>query len=174
MTIILPNKKEYKYRIINIRDLEFSSERKRSSVVVQELATNKYYIYSKGAISKISSLVKIDDKINIDLNDRIIIQEHPELRVLGCCFKEIFFPINISENDFIKNYKELESDLNYLGIIGLRDSLQEGISETVKFLESKNKFIGVCTGDRKETALAITRDCSIVSNCEIIDLEIIN
>ena len=167
------------FEVVTVR---ISSERKMSSVVVKDLNENKFFIYSKGAISKIKTLIRSKDKEHIIFNDKIVIIENPELRILACAYKEIklddFESANVNTNysfaDILQlnnNCARLEKNLEYLGMIGLRDSLQENISDTVKFLEKNKKYISVCTGDRKETALAVTKECDIVSDTDIIDLE---
>ena len=74
----------------------------------------------------------------LQINDRIIIKEHPELRVLACGYKELSEDPRLHINLEDYSYEKLEYELEYLGIIGLRDSLQENIAETVNFLENKN------------------------------------
>ena len=68
---------------------EFSSVRKRSSIIVQNKETHKYYIFCKGSINTIKQLVNTEDKINIDNNDQIILNNYPELRVMACAYKEL-------------------------------------------------------------------------------------
>ena len=155
---------------MGINELEFSSKRKRSSVIVKDLDNHKYYIYSKGSVETFKKLIHTGlDLKNLELNDNIIIKNYPELRVLSCGYKKLenFVEKTIYDEDYLFS---LEQELEYLRIIGLRDSLQDNIKETVEFLESKGKYISVCTGDRKATALAITKECGITKNEEIDNL----
>jgi len=169
VTITLPDKVIYKYTVIYIDALEFTSKRKRSSVVVYNHSKQKYFIFSKGSVDAIQCLIKDVDKATMQYNDEIIVNDYAELRVLACAYKELceFQPVdNYTDNDLDK----IESDLQYVGMIGLKDTLQDNIKDTVKFLESQQKYISVCTGDRKETALAISKECGIINNTDEIDL----
>ncbi len=174
LELILPDNTIFHYQLYNFKFLEFSSKRKRSSVIVKDLDTEKYFIFSKGSVNTIKKLVIKKQKGLIDNNDQIVIQNFPELRVMGCAFKEISDNCvqKLLENHELgqidDNYvNTIEKDLNYLGIIGLKDSLQENIKETVEFLYINKKPICVCTGDRKETALAISKECGIIYNDDV-------
>lgn len=172
--LILPDNTTFNYQLHNLKLLDFSSNRKRSSVIVQDINTRKFYLFSKGSINTIKNLLLSNDKELISQNDQIIIKNFPELRVMACAYKEInkeiiqkIFDLHKQGNltkDLIVN---LEKDLTYLGIIGLKDSLQENIKETVEFLYINKKPISVCTGDRKETAIAISKECGIIYNEDI-------
>jgi phospholipid-transporting ATPase len=174
LELILPDNTSFNYTLFNLRCFEFSSVRKRSSIIVQNKETHKYYIFCKGSINTIKQLVNTEDKINIDNNDQIILNNYPELRVMACAYKELdkdqidLLMVQYKSEGFDENtIKLLETDLTYLGIIGLKDSLQENIKKTVEFLYLNKKPICVCTGDRKETALAISKECGIIYNKDI-------
>ena len=169
LELILPDGTTFNYKLFNIKQLEFSSSRKRSSIIVKNLNTNNYVIFSKGSINTIKTLVEDNDIEIIENNDMIVINNFPELRVMACCYKEL----NKSEVEIIldklcindigkKELNFLEKNMKYLGIIGLKDALQEGIYDTVNFLYLNKKPICVCTGDRKETAIAISKECGII------------
>ena len=105
----------------------------------------------------INTLLKDDSKKLLNNNDYIITSQHPELRVMSCAYKKIeldsLIILNLENNELSQNQMlNLENDLEYLGTIGLRDNLQEGIQETIQFLKFNNKYVSVCAGDRKETA----------------------
>ena len=167
VTIEMSNGLKQKYQIIHYKELEFSSARKRSSMIVKNITNDQYFIYTKGSIGKMRELVKNSEIL--DENDQIIIDNYPSLRVLACGYKQLTNDFLYETMDSV-SLNNLENNLQYLGIIGLKDNIQIGVKETVEFLKKQKKYVSICTGDRKETALAIANDCGILEQ-QIIDLE---
>ena len=172
ISIILPNSNKFNYKLFYIDKLEFTSHRKRSSVIVKD-ENNNYFLYCKGSVNTLKMLVKNEQIRNIELCDKCIIEKHADLRVLAAGYKKLvnFTPLNKYSDEYLS---DLEKDMEYLGLIGLKDNLQENINNTVKYLEINKKFISVCTGDRKETAIAISKECGIIHDDNELDISDIN
>ena len=50
-------------------------------------------------------------------------------------------------------YSSMEKDLTVLGTVGIEDSLQDGVQETIVKLRSAGITTWMLTGDKKETAV---------------------
>ena len=50
-------------------------------------------------------------------------------------------------------YSSIEKDLKVLGAVGIEDSLQDGVKETILKLRSAGITTWMLTGDKKETAV---------------------
>ena len=146
---------QFDYEYINILGLDFTFERKMSSKVVKDLSTGEYYLFSKGAIDMIAS--KLTDSSQLAKIESIISAAHPELRLLAFTIRKI----TLSDLDDLAS---LETNLELLGIIGIRDNLQPAVPETIAMLRKNNLESCMCTGDRKITALAIAQEANIIEN----------
>ena len=159
--------------------LEFSSDRKRNSVIVRDLSTGYIMLYCKGADNIIKSrLSMFNSKTNTDkiYNDLELFAKKG-YRTLLLAFKII------SEEEF-KSWKEkydeasraiyereeqiedladiMERELILLGCTALEDSLQEQVPETIKSLLQANIKVWMLTGDKLETAVNIGKTCGLI------------
>jgi phospholipid-transporting ATPase len=157
--------------------IEFSSDRKRMSVVLENDHNKKIYIYTKGAESTIfprceqsemlSGATKVVEEFSIE-----------GLRTLCFAFREIHpeeFPLWFSQwtealNTFGPNRQELldsaaaaiETDLQLIGVSGIEDRLQDGVSGAISSLLKANIKIWILTGDRAETATNTAYLCGLL------------
>uniref|UniRef100_A0A673YPK1 Phospholipid-transporting ATPase n=1 Tax=Salmo trutta TaxID=8032 RepID=A0A673YPK1_SALTR len=168
--------KEKSFELLNV--LEFSSNRKRMSVVVRT-PDGKLRLYCKGA----------DNVIFERLNDASQYKEltiaHLEqfategLRTL--CFAYVDLEEGVYQewlkeytriSTIIKDraqkledcYELLEKDLLLLGATAIEDRLQAGVPETIATLMKADIKIWVLTGDKQETAINIGYSCRLVSH----------
>jgi magnesium-transporting ATPase (P-type) len=82
---------------------------------------------------------------------------------MACAYKKI--------ND-INDTDCLETDLQFLGLIGIRDNLQEGVYDTVKELAALRVHCSMCTGDRRITAMAVGKEAGLYDNDDdLVDLD---
>lgn len=178
---LILNNNNYKYKYIEINGLDFTYDRKMSSKIVKEVKNDNYYIFTKGSLDKISSRIITSDLKKLNRMDSDISKLNPDLRLLACAFRKLDFSEledlltdSLNKSIFIDN---LESNLNLLGVIGIKDNLQDKVSNVIKKLEKDNISTSMCTGDRKITALAIGKEANIINNEELIidyDLPITN
>jgi Ca2+ transporting ATPase len=151
------------------RVIAFNSDRKRMSTFVKnsEYPTG-YRLFIKGASDILLEMSKfyLDPSTNQPriLNDTEIstfkgtVKSFGEktLRTIVVCYKDI------SANDF-ENYKEAdESELVILGVVGIRDTLRLGVPEAVLKCNNAGITVVMVTGDLKDTAIAIAKQCNII------------
>ncbi|KAH0790977.1 P-type ATPase [Histomonas meleagridis] len=161
-----------------LANLEFTSERKRSSVIIRNPITNQIILYCKGADDLILSRLSKDSQY-ID-ETKLHLKEFSAngLRTLCCAYRiidEDFF------RDWIKRYNdanctivnrdevvnnvcnEIESELFLLGATAIEDKLQEGVPDTIESLLKAHINVWIITGDKRETAINIGYACSLLS-----------
>lgn len=164
--------------------LEFDSTRKRMSVIVRDLQTNRITLYCKGAEAFIIKKC-IRGNFQQCLSD---IEKFGEQgwRTLALSYKDL------SESDYqniksvlnsaynnIMNREELiadafdtiESDLTLIGSTAVEDKLQEDVAVTLETIRRAGIKVWVLTGDKKETAINISNSCKHFSpNMEHLDI----
>ncbi|XP_034184560.1 phospholipid-transporting ATPase IF isoform X1 [Osmia lignaria lignaria] len=152
--------------------LEFTSERKRMSVIVKDAALD-YWLYCKGADSAILPLI-----VSGDVNQAIAhVADFARrgLRTLIIAYKKMN---QVEYENLVQNveqarqiigieraaymeraYNMMEGGLTLLGVTGVEDRLQEGVQETLECLQVAGIKIWVLTGDKAETAENIAFLC---------------
>ncbi|XWV24704.1 phospholipid-transporting P-type ATPase [Tupanvirus deep ocean] len=161
------NEKEKKYQYIQSNDLDFTFDRKMSSKIV---VTNdgEYFIYTKGSLDAIYNKLSIQCKDNLKKAEHIISHKYPELRLLALAYKqlskeEILYLEELREHSF------LEYNLNFLGIVGIKDIIQLKVETTVEVLDNYGINCSLCTGDRKITAIAVAQEVNIAKKEDIVE-----
>jgi len=168
------NGKEEKYQILNV--LEFSSDRKRMSVIVR-CPNGKIKIYIKGAdtvmYDKLSDRTYGDETIQ-----HLNVFASCGLRTLCVAYAEIdeaFY------QEWSKEYQKVltmgsstrdekiaammdkvETRLTLLGATAIEDKLQKGVPETIETLLRAGIKIWLLTGDKQETAINIGHSCRLI------------
>jgi phospholipid-translocating ATPase len=175
VTLILGNQ-EHQYRYVEISGLDFSYARRMSSKVVRN-EKMRHFIYSKGSVDVIRDKLILEDRVELDRLDQLISDENPELRLLACAYRECNADELISGVSDSRHrdmcIQKLENDMHLLGIIGIRDNLQEGVRGTINSFKELGLECAICTGDRKITALAIAKDAGIVvDEEEVVDYDL--
>ncbi|EMP36403.1 Putative phospholipid-transporting ATPase IB [Chelonia mydas] len=159
--------KEEAFEILNV--LEFSSNRKRMSVIVRT-PTGRLRLYCKGADNVIFERLSKDSQY---MEQTLLHLEYfatEGLRTLCIAYADL------SENSYrewlnvyneastvLKDrtqkmeecYEIIEKDLLLLGATAIEDRLQAGVPETIATLMKAEIKIWILTGDKQETALNI-------------------
>ncbi|XP_055841130.1 phospholipid-transporting ATPase IF [Episyrphus balteatus] len=154
--------------------LEFTSDRKRMSVIVKDENGTKW-IYTKGAESYIFPLCGTSSSRLIELTDKHISDFAKNgLRTLAVARKRIsddeygqFLDDLVEANTSLENRKQLseecyakiERNLDLLGATAVEDALQDDVADTLVSLQKAGIKIWVLTGDKIETALNIALSC---------------
>jgi phospholipid-transporting ATPase len=168
--------------------IEFTSDRKRMSVIFQNQKTSEYLIFMKGADNVVlNCLAKPDDpeaKRNIDKYINKIKSYGTQFssrgfRVLLMAFKYI------SKKDFKKWKKEydlastdidnrdekiaaaaeiIEKDLFLIGCTAVEDALQDDVPDTINDLLKAGISFWMLTGDKYETAENIGKTCTLIDD----------
>ena len=176
---LMTGKTEETYELIHL--LEFSSERKRCSVIVRVLSgssAGEIRVYMKGADEMV--FPRCVSKENGDNSSRMHLEMFAGwgLRTLVVAYKVILqveldvFMIKlkkakeslVSREELVAAcYEELESGFNILGVSAIEDKLQEGVTEAISVLRESGVKICMLTGDKYTTAVEIAKSCNLVS-----------
>ncbi|KAH8303977.1 hypothetical protein KR044_012569 [Drosophila immigrans] len=154
--------------------LEFTSDRKRMSVIVRDEGGKKW-IYTKGAESYVFPLCANSSADMVAKTDAHISDfARLGLRTLAVARRQIseaehqeFISSLAQANSSLENRKQLseecyariESDLDLLGATAVEDALQDDVADTLVSLQAAGIRIWVLTGDKVETALNIALSC---------------
>ena len=171
-----------KYKILQV--LEFDSTRKRMSVILEDMQTNKIFLFCKGAETSIfPCCTKGDIQSCKNDIDKFAMQGW---RTLALAFKHITESeyqliedkLNDAANDVLNKDKKtiqvfelIESNLELVGATAVEDKLQEDVAITLETLRRAGIKIWVLTGDKRETAINISHSCKHFSD-EMIKLSI--
>ncbi|KAF9021969.1 hypothetical protein BDP27DRAFT_1353585 [Rhodocollybia butyracea] len=173
-------KRTERYELLHV--LEFSSVRKRMSIIVRKLAASHSTSYSRpSSVSSVDSsrndeTRKIflftkgaDDVIFERLVRGVGTQKHLEgfanegLRTLTLGFRHIKEDEYTSwSHAYHEICNKIEKDLQLLGATGIEDKLQDGAAETIRDLKRAGIKIWVATGDNLETAIATGRSTNLI------------
>ena len=152
-------------RLPRVEEIPFDSERKLMTTVHKTLE-NKYIVYVKGGVDEL--LAKCNkyinnSKVENDLEEyKKEIQKNNEemaksaLRVLAMAYKEIDHMPTKEE------MQKLESDLIYVGMVGMIDPPRDEAREAVAKCKTAGIKTVMITGDHKITATAIAKDLGIL------------
>ena len=147
-----------------VDEIPFDSDRKLMTTVHK--LENKFLVYTKGGIDELLSRcnkILIDGnavEISKDLKDNLL--KHNDefaskaLRVLAMAYKEI---------DAIpgkENKDSLESELVFIGMVGMIDPARPEVKEAVAKCKDAGIRPVMITGDHKATAVAIAKDIGIL------------
>ena len=168
-----------KYLLLNT--LEYSSERKRMSVIVKS-PTGEILVYAKGADSMIEQLLCEEDKNSALLtstNDFLKQFACKGLRTLMIAYKEIteeyynnwnnkyetlVKDVNHQESDINKLYDEMENDFHVLGSTAIEDELQDDVDIIINSMIQTGMRVWMLTGDKLDTAKNIATSCKLFQN----------
>nr|XP_033802227.1 phospholipid-transporting ATPase IA isoform X1 [Geotrypetes seraphini] len=166
---------EEKYELLNV--LEFTSNRKRMSVIVRN-AAGKLRLYCKGADTVIYERLAESSKYK-EITLKHLEQFATEgLRTL--CFAVAEISENVYQewlNDYhrastsVQNralkleecYELIEKNLQLLGATAIEDKLQDNVPETIETLMRADIRIWILTGDKQETAINIAHSCKLLT-----------
>ncbi|KAL0067071.1 hypothetical protein AAF712_005858 [Marasmius tenuissimus] len=168
-----------RYELLNI--LEFTSARKRMSVIVRKLDGNdrRVFLLMKGADNVIYERLKegadeaLKDQTETHLSEfannglrtltlayRVVSEE--EYETWAEKYHEATLALDDREERVEAVSDELEKDMRLLGATAIEDSLQDGVPETIHDLKRAGIKVWVATGDKLETAIAIGHSTNLI------------
>ena len=174
--------KQPKFEVLEV--LEFSSARKRMSVVVQEPGTGRIRLLSKGADSVMISLISSADAQVLRETQRHL-EDHANdgLRTLMLTEKTLDHAmyedwsrryrlalVDLVElekkekelpNEIERLMSEIEVDMALVGSTAIEDKLQDGVPKTIADMGRAGIAVWVLTGDKEETAINIAYACEL-------------
>lgn len=165
-----------RFQILNV--LEFTSDRKRMSVIVRT-ESGEIKLYCKGADTVIYERLAVKETTIADTTLRHLEDFATEgLRTLCLAFAVI--PERTYE-EWRKTFHQaatslqgreakvadaadlIERNLTLLGATAIEDKLQDGVPETIAALIEADINVWVLTGDKQETAINIGYSCRLIA-----------
>ncbi|KAK8810712.1 hypothetical protein WA158_007287 [Blastocystis sp. Blastoise] len=173
--------KEEKYKIIHVQ--EFSSDRKRTSIIVYSYTEQRYLLLLKGAddivLQKAIDIYKAPNKeSDMDIYTALDRFSSKGLRTLAYGYRymtetevsSMLKLINEAETALVnrdiekaKVYDLFEKDIYICGATGIEDELQDHVYDSIKLLKAANIHIWMITGDKPKTAMEIGKNTGIVN-----------
>ena len=167
---LMPDSKSYG-RIL------FTSARKKSSTILKK--DGQDWLYTYGNVLKIlescskiykknGEEVALTKELREDLEKDISAANVRALRTLGVARKRL--ATGECGEDHLETIKEEvysveEGGLTFIGYLGLRDQLRDRVADAVAVLTQKaGVTVRMVTGDNYETAVAIAKECGILSS----------
>ncbi|KAI3501644.1 hypothetical protein L1887_29567 [Cichorium endivia] len=167
---------EREYKLLNL--LEFSSSRKRMSVIVRDEA-GQIFLFCKGADNIIfdrlgdggrtyqhATTMHLANYAEDGLRTMVFAYrkiKDLEYEEWSSIFTKAKATIGPEREELLENVSEIiEKDLVLLGAIAVDDKLQDGVAECIDKLAQAGLKIWLLTGDKKETAVNIGFACSLL------------
>ncbi len=149
-----------------VKEVPFDSDRKLMTTVHQ--AGNKYLVYTKGGVDELlkrcnsyifDNEIKNDlDKFKVEISKQNEQMAQNALRVLAMGYKELD---HLPTEEEMKN---IESDLIYVGMVGMIDPPREEVKAAVARCKTAGIKTVMITGDHKITATAIAKALGILED----------
>lgn len=150
-----------------IHELPFDSDRKLMSTVNHY--EKKQYVFTKGAADNLlkhcthylidDKKVKMTEAVKTNFIAKLQEMSNQALRVLGAAYREI------SGSNF-NNVKRTESNLIFLGLVGMIDPPRKEIKEVLVHTREAGIDTKMITGDHLNTAVAIGKELTILDHKE--------
>ncbi|KAI9198313.1 hypothetical protein LWI28_013685 [Acer negundo] len=167
---------EREYKLLNL--LEFSSSRKRMSVIVSD-EDGQIFLLCKGADSIIfNKLGENGTLYQQETTSHLSNYAEDGFRTLAFAYRKIEMgeykhwnkiftqaktTIGPEREELLEKALEMiEKDLILLGVAAVEDKLQKGVPECIDKLAQAGLKIWLLTGDKKETAINIGFACSLL------------
>ncbi|EJD40340.1 phospholipid-translocating P-type ATPase [Auricularia subglabra TFB-10046 SS5] len=163
-----------------LRVLEFSSARKRMSVLARD-AAGRVVLYSKGADSVIFDRLAANHDQGVKDQTRADLDEFANEGLRTLCVARRYLGEE-AYRDWERRYDaalaivgeerddevekvcdEVECDLEILGATALEDKLQEGVPEAIELLHKAGIKLWILTGDKVQTAIEIAFSCNLLT-----------
>lgn len=157
--------------------LEFTSDRKRMSVVVRNYQTGKILLLSKGADEAILPCAYTGQQTRL-FSEAVEMYSQLGLRTLCLAWRDLeedeyhewSLMFKVANSTLIDREwrvaevcQRLEHDLEILGVAAIEDRLQNAVPETIETLRKAGIFFWMLTGDKQNTAIQIARSCNLIS-----------
>ncbi|KAK9052922.1 hypothetical protein SSX86_029552 [Deinandra increscens subsp. villosa] len=167
---------EREYKLLNL--LEFSSSRKRMSVIVRD-EFGQIFLLCKGADNTIfdrlgdggrayqhATTMHLANYAEDGLRTMVFAYKKikdSEYEEWSSSFSKAKAIIGPGREELLENVSEIiEKDLVLLGAVAVDDKLQDGVAECIDKLAQAGLKIWLLTGDKKETAVNIGFACSLL------------
>uniref|UniRef100_A0A8C4T475 Phospholipid-transporting ATPase n=1 Tax=Erpetoichthys calabaricus TaxID=27687 RepID=A0A8C4T475_ERPCA len=158
--------------------LDFSSQRRRMSVLVRE-PSGKIKLFCKGADIVIferleTKCLYLDEFAKDSLRTLCLASKNVPEEFYQSWSKEFLSATMAMQNKEAKLeavYEKMEQELTLLGATAIEDKLQDGVPDTIHILKKGGIKIWMLTGDKQETAVNIGYSCKLLdNNMEILEV----
>lgn len=157
--------------------LEFTSDRKRMSVVVKDCQNGRIMLLSKGADEAISPCIcnekqarpvveAVEHYAQLGLRTLCLAWKdlkEDEYKDWSIMYKEANSALIDREWKVAEVCQQLEHNLELLGATAIEDRLQDGVPETIETLRKAGINFWMLTGDKQNTAIQIALLCNFIS-----------
>ncbi|KAJ7529833.1 hypothetical protein O6H91_15G068600 [Diphasiastrum complanatum] len=167
-------------KLTRVASLEFDRNRKSMGVIVQS-HEGKNELLVKGAVENVlerCSFLQLKDGSIVEVDNHvreIVIAKHNSmsskaLRCLGLAYKEALGEFSTYDGETHPahkklldpaNYASIESNLIFVGMVGLRDPPREEVKGAIDDCREAGIRVMVITGDNKNTAEAICHEIGV-------------
>ncbi|KAH7285550.1 hypothetical protein KP509_33G033100 [Ceratopteris richardii] len=156
--------------------LEFTSDRKRMSIVLKEVDSRRLMLLTKGADEIIFSLLQKGQQVKqiaeaVDVFSQAGLRtmciawrdlEESDYHIWSKKFREASSSIEDREWKMAEVCDQLERDLELLGVVAIEDKLQDGVPEAITTLRRAGINFWMLTGDKLTTAVQIGLSCNLL------------
>ncbi|XP_009802141.1 phospholipid-transporting ATPase 2 [Nicotiana sylvestris] len=157
--------------------LEFTSDRKRMSLVVRDCQNGNIILLSKGADEAIlphahagqqtrTFAEAVEQYAQLGLRTLCLAWrdlEEEEYHEWSLLFKEANSSLVDREWRVAEVCQRIEHGFEIIGVAAIEDRLQDGVPETIETLRKAGIHFWMLTGDKQNTAIQIARSCNFVS-----------
>ena len=142
------------FRLTLVKKIEFTSERKRMTVICKNEATNKLTVFTKGAPEILRHHCQ---SWSIPVNFVRLLDEYSKqgLRILAIASKEV--------QSIHGSVEDLESDLTFLGLLLFQNPLKATTRSTIRTLNECRVKTKMITGDNLLTAISVGFESGMIS-----------
>jgi len=170
------NEIRHSYNLRPTKMFPFSSKRKRSSIVVSlDASGQSKRVHVKGAsevvfekcnfvLSPEGTIVPLSPAIRATITEVINTMANQALRTIGIAYRELPKGFDVMGLDAAGFPAAESSDLVFLAITGIKDPVREEVPGAVLTCQAAGITVRMVTGDNKDTAKAIARECHIYTN----------
>ncbi|PKA49668.1 Phospholipid-transporting ATPase 2 [Apostasia shenzhenica] len=158
--------------------LEFTSDRKRMSVIVKDCQNGKIILLCKGADEAILPHACAGQQMRTYID---AVEQYAQLGLRTLClgwrqledddynewshmFKEASSSVTDREWKLAEICQKIEHNLEILGVTAIEDRLQDGVPETIEILRRAGINFWMLTGDKQDTAIQIALSCNFISS----------
>ena len=152
-----------------LKQFTFSSELQRMSVIVRRLGAPNMEVFVKGSPEMIASL-SLKESLPDNFEECLMSYTKQGYRVLALAYKPIPKSVHWHKiQHFVRS--QAECDLNFLGLIVMKNLLKPVTVNIINKLEIANIRTVMVTGDNMLTAVSVARECNMVrSNEKIVSI----
>lgn len=155
-----------------LAEFPFDSDVKKMSVIFEEVANSKKYVFTKGAVERViysctsvfngetDSAVELDDDYREEILANMESLASMGLRVLALASKEYEGPTPEKNEELDRT--NIEKDLIFRGLVGLYDPPRPETAGSVRQCQKAGIEVHMLTGDHPGTARAIAAEVGIL------------